>query len=240
MDSGSSSEVALEFLPYFCAYKDGRVERFFGTNVVPPSIDSHGGTATKDVQIVQETGLIARIFTPIYYHGGGFYMAKEHPVPIGYEDSWVALRWVASHFTGEGPEAWLREHVDFQHVFLAGDSMGGNIVHNMATRAGVEGLPGVRLLGICLVHPYFARKETDSRLSRLGCSRVLIFIAEKDETRDNGLFYYETLRMSGWGGVVEIVEADGEEHVFHLFRPNCEKALALLKKLASFIDQDNA
>lgn len=81
-------------------------------------------------------------------------------MPIGYEDSWVALRWVASHFTGEGPEAWLREHVDFQHVFLAGDSMGGNIVHNMATRAGVEGLPGVRLLGICLVHPYFARKET--------------------------------------------------------------------------------
>lgn len=69
---------------------------------------------------------------------------------------------------------------------------------------------------------------------------MLIFIAEKDETRDNGLFYYETLRMSGWGGVVEIVEADGEEHVFHLFRPNCEKALALLKKLASFIDQDNA
>ncbi|XP_041009974.1 probable carboxylesterase 2 [Juglans microcarpa x Juglans regia] len=311
MDSGSTSEVALEFLPYFRAYKDGRVERFFGTDVVPPSIDSHSGTATKDVQIVQETGLAARIFIPgtidpgqklpvlVYYHGGSFYMgspfcatyhnhlaslvveanivavsvsyrlAPEHPVPIGYEDSWVALQWVASHFAGEGSEAWLRDHVDFQRVFLAGDSMGGNIVHNMAARAGVEGLPGVRLLGICLVHPYFARKETvgtcvadrswlftcpttsgfddprinpaeDSRLSRLGCSRVLIFITEKDETRDRGLFYYETLRTSGWGGVVEIVEAEGEEHVFHLFRPNCEKALALLKKLSSFINQDNA
>ncbi|KAB1207105.1 putative carboxylesterase 7 [Morella rubra] len=312
MDSGRSSEVALEFLPHFRAYKDGRVERFFGTDVVPPSINSQNVFSTKDVHIVQETGLKARVFIPstispagqklpvlVYYHGGGFYMgspfcstyhnhvaslvaeanivavsvdyrlAPEHPVPIAYEDSWAALQWVTSHCTGEGPDAWLREHGDFHRVFLAGDSMGGNIVHNMAARAGVEGLAGVKLVGACLVHPYFGRKESpgtsvadrswlftcpttsgfddprinpaeDSRLSSLGCSKVLILIAEKDNSKERGLFYYETLKKSGWHGEVEIMESEGEEHVFHLFHPNCEKALALLKRMASFINQGRA
>lgn len=173
---------------------------------------------------------------------------------------------MTSHCNGEGPEAWLREHADFQRLFVAGDSIGGSIVHNMTAQAGVEGLPGgVRLAGACLVQPYFAGKESDrtgvedrswlfscpttsgfddprinpaedSRLSVLGCSRVLIFLAEKDDIRDRGLFYYETLRKSGWDGEVEIVETEGENHVFHLFNPDCERALALLKKLASFIN----
>lgn len=310
MDSGTS-EVVHEFLPYFRAYKDGRVERNFGTDIVPPSINSQSGISTKDVEIVKETGLSARVYIPstispgqklpilVYYHGGGFFMgspfcptyhnhvaalvaetnivavsvdyrlAPEHPVPIGYEDSWIALQWVASHYNGQGPEAWLREHGDFQRFFLAGDSIGGNIVHNMLAQAGVEGLQGVNLLGACLVQPYVSKTESvhtgvedrswlfscpttggfddprinpaeDSRLSRLGCSKVLIFIAEKDDMRERGLFYYETLRNSGWEGEVEIVETEGEDHVFHLFNPNCEKALALLKMLASFINQDKA
>nr|POE84533.1 putative carboxylesterase 2 [Quercus suber] len=281
MDS-RKSEVVHEFLPYFRAYKDGRVERNFGTDIVPPSINSQSGISTKDVEIVKETGLSARVYIPstispgqklpilVYYHVSVDYrLAPEHPVPIGYEDSWVALRWVASHYNGQGPEAWLREHGDFQRFFLAGDSIGGNIVHNMLAQAGVEGLQGVKLLGACLVQPYVSKTESvhtgvedrswlfscpttsgfddprinpaeDSRLSRLGCSKVLIFIAEKDDMRERGLFYYETLRKSGWEGEVEIVETEGEDHVFHLFNPNCEKALALLKMLASFINQDKA
>ncbi|KAG6709646.1 hypothetical protein I3842_06G143400 [Carya illinoinensis] len=315
MDSvrSSTSEVAHEFLPYFRAYKDGRVERYFGTtDIVPPSLNSHNGISTKDVQIFQVEGLTARVYMPstisqgqklpvmVYYHGGGFFMgspfcatyhnhvaslvaeacivavsvdyrlAPEHPVPVGYEDSWVALQWVISHFNGDGPEAWLREYADFQRVFLVGDSMGGNIVHNMAARAGVEGLAaGVRIAGACLVQPYFAMKESagtgvedrswlfscpttsgfddprvnpaeDSRVSRLGCSKVLIFLAENDDMRERGLLYYETLKKSGWEGEIQIAETEGEKHVFHLFNPNCEKALALLKRLASFINQDKA
>jgi acetyl esterase/lipase len=76
----------------------------------------------------------------------------------------------------------------------------------------------------------------DSRMASLGCTRVLICLAEKDALRQRGLFYYETLRKSGWGGEVEIVETEGEGHVFHLFNPNCDTAEALLKKLASFIN----
>lgn len=84
-------------------------------------------------------------------------LAPEHLVPAAYEDSWAALKWVASHFNvnGHGPhvynyEAWLSEYADFGHVFLAGDSAGGNIVHNMAVQASFEDLNGMKLSGICL------------------------------------------------------------------------------------------
>ncbi|CBI32436.3 unnamed protein product, partial [Vitis vinifera] len=127
----------------------------------------------------------------VYFHGGGFSLcspycsiyhnyltslvleadiiavsvayrlAPENPVPAAYEDSWAALQWVVSHCNGQGSEPWLKDHADFQRVFLAGDSAGGNISHNLAVQAGVEGLGGVKLQGICVVHPYFGRKSED-------------------------------------------------------------------------------
>lgn len=122
----------------------------------------------------------------VYFHGGGFCIASpftskchnylnalvaqarvvavsvnyrkapEHPIPTAYEDSWAALQWIVSHQDRNGPEAWLSDHADFERVFLAGESAGANIAHNMALRAGQPefGL-SVGLLGLALVHPYF-------------------------------------------------------------------------------------
>jgi acetyl esterase/lipase len=302
MDS-SSNEIIHQWGSYIRVYKEGRVERFFGTDKVPSSINSTDGVSTKDVLIAPEIDVSARIFIPtctinsghklpllIYFHGGGFRvgspfcatyhnyvtslvtaasvvavsidyrLAPEYLVPTCHEDSWVALKWVASHSNGEGPEEWIRDYANFGQVFLAGDSGGANIAHDLAAQAGIENLNGVKLTGLCLVHPYFGSKDSvdeswifvspttsglddfrynpaaDSRMASLGCTRVLICLAEKDALRQRGLFYYETLRKSGWGGEVEIVETEGEGHVFHLFNPNCDTAEALLKKLASFIN----
>lgn len=103
--------------------------------------------------------------------------APEHRIPVAYDDSWAALEWAASN-RGAGAEAWLVDHVDFDRVFLAGDSAGGNIAHNLAMRAGERELPhGVKLSGIVLVDPYFwgskptaseeANPEMTARLDRL-------------------------------------------------------------------------
>ena len=50
--------------------------------------------------------------------------APEHLIPTGHEDSWCALKWVASHVGANGIEECLNEHLDFEKVFLAGDSVG--------------------------------------------------------------------------------------------------------------------
>ncbi|KAK2987669.1 hypothetical protein RJ640_027921 [Escallonia rubra] len=79
----------------------------------------------------------------------------------------------------------------------------------------------------------------DPELSRVGCRRVLVCVAEKDMFKDRGWRYGEELGgRSGWGGKVEVVESKGEDHVFHLFNPTCDTAVALLTRLASFINQD--
>ncbi|KAG5090102.1 hypothetical protein JHK86_002714 [Glycine max] len=84
--------------------------------------------------------------------------APEHFLPAAYNDSWAALKWVASHShaTNSNSDTWLINHGDFSKIFIGGDSSGANIVHNLAMRAGVEALPGgVKVYGAYLNHPYF-------------------------------------------------------------------------------------
>ncbi|OIW10176.1 hypothetical protein TanjilG_27927 [Lupinus angustifolius] len=187
-------------------------------------------------------------------------LAPESPIPICYDDTWEAIQWVAKHVTGNGPEPWLNDHVDFGRVFFGGDSAGANIAHNMALRGGSEGFGGWNLNGIVLACPYFGGDEKDllvellypnyegvvdakihstkdPKISGLGCNRVLILVAEKDFLRERGERYYEALKKSGWNGTVDINETEGENHVFYLFNPASEKSIALVKKFVEFITQ---
>lgn len=186
-------------------------------------------------------------------------LAPEHPVPACYDDAWTVMKWLISHATeGKGIEPWISIHGDFNRIFLAGDSAGANIAHNLMARASVDGLDnGVKLAGMALVHPYFgiggnnkmweyispdSTGVDDPRLrpmthpdilAGLNCGKIMIFVAEKDILRESGWVYYEAMKKSGWGGVVEIKETEGEEHVFHLMKPSCEKAGILLKHFVS-------
>lgn len=84
-------------------------------------------------------------------------LAPEHPIPAAYEDSWMALSWAASR-----GDPWLSEHGDAGRIFLAGDSGGANIVHNMAIMAGSQdaGFPeGALVERAILLHPMFGGKE---------------------------------------------------------------------------------
>ncbi|XP_073065691.1 2-hydroxyisoflavanone dehydratase-like [Primulina eburnea] len=122
----------------------------------------------------------------LYFHGGGFVLesafselyqnhlnhlvaeanvvavslnyrlAPEHPLPIAFEDSWLALEWIASQFTEEGHhEEWIKEHADANRVYIGGDSAGGTIAHYVALRAGIEKLKGITLRGAFLNCPFF-------------------------------------------------------------------------------------
>ncbi|CAN8244539.1 unnamed protein product [Cochlearia groenlandica] len=122
----------------------------------------------------------------VYFHGGGFIIesafsptyhnflkstvaaanciaisvdyrrAPEFPIPIPYEDSWEALKWVSTHISRSGSDHWINENADLNRLFLAGDSAGGNIVHHLTMRAKTEKLIDPLIIkGIVLIHPYF-------------------------------------------------------------------------------------
>ncbi|KAI6677907.1 hypothetical protein NL676_038703 [Syzygium grande] len=196
------TELLYDLSPFVRIYKDGRVERFVGTEIIPPSLDEKTGIQSKDVAISSDSTVSVRLYIPkaaidslqklpvlVYFHGGGFIIetarsptyhdylnalvaeaniiavsvdyrrAPEHPLPVAYDDSWTTLKWVASHSTGNGPEEWLNSHANLKKVFLAGDSAGANIVHNMGIRLGEETLQGIEFPGVMMVHPYFWGNE---------------------------------------------------------------------------------
>ncbi|XP_054825254.1 probable carboxylesterase 2 [Prosopis cineraria] len=321
MDSSTSStdsdQLAYDLSPIMKVYKDGRIERLAGEEVVPPCFDPVTDVESKDVVISKDDGVSARIFLPkitnpdqrfpllVYFHGGAFCIetpfsqnyhnyvnalasqanvigvsvhyrrAPEHPVPTAHEDSWTALKWVASHSAGNGPDEWLNRHADLGKVFLAGDSAGANLAHHMAIRIGLEKPPGVELEAIALVHPYFwgverigcelkdaesaakadnlwrfacpttsgsddplINPEKDPNIGKIGCKRVLVCVAEKDLLKDRGWYYKEVLQRNGFCGDLEVMETKEEGHVFHMYKPSCESALAMFCRLVSFIKQD--
>jgi acetyl esterase/lipase len=86
----------------------------------------------------------------------------EHRLPAAYDDSWAAFAWALAGASSSpagkaADEPWLAAHWDASRVFLAGDSAGANIAHNVAMRAAAKGLasPSAHIKGVLLMHPFF-------------------------------------------------------------------------------------
>ncbi|PKU87504.1 putative carboxylesterase 2 [Dendrobium catenatum] len=71
-------------------------------------------------------------------------LAPENPLPAAYDDCWEALEWILSKFG------------DLEKVFIAGESAGGNIAHNVGMRVGRE---GKKVEGLVMVHSFFWGKD---------------------------------------------------------------------------------
>ncbi|KAM0868155.1 hypothetical protein ACQ4PT_041511 [Festuca glaucescens] len=88
-----------------------------------------------------------------------YHLSPERPPPDGLrrrvDGAPVGARERAVRVRG-GRGAWLSRRADLTRLFLVGDSAGGNIAHNMAMRAGREGLDGgATIQGVALLDPYF-------------------------------------------------------------------------------------
>nr|CAD1826256.1 unnamed protein product [Ananas comosus var. bracteatus] len=189
-------------------------------------------------------------------------LAPEHPLPAAYDDALAALRWATF-----APDPWLARHADLTRVFSIGFSAGANIAYNAARALPPGALKGLVLIHPFLLSSALSPSEPrdaalrakllegwrfacpgtcgvdDPRvnpmgpgLKDLGCERVMVCIAE-DELMERGRAYYEALRASGWGGSAELVESEGEGHEFFLQNPGSEKAVAMMERLAAFINR---
>ncbi|MCD9643594.1 hypothetical protein HAX54_031197 [Datura stramonium] len=84
------------------------------------------------------------------------------------------------------------------------------------------------------INPFVEKAQS---LSGLGCSKILVSVAEKDELRNIGIQYVEAVKKSGWKGEIELIDVEGEDHCFQIFDPETEKAKNLIKGMANFIKQ---
>lgn len=137
------------------------LEKPLTSEIVPVIIFFHGGSfahsssnsAIYDTLCRRLVGICKAVVVSVNYR-----RTPENPYPSAYDDGWAALKWVNSR-------TWLQSQKDSKvHIYLAGDSSGGNIVHNVALRA-VES--GIEVLGNILLNPMFGgemRTESEKRL----------------------------------------------------------------------------
>jgi acetyl esterase/lipase len=72
-------------------------------------------------------------------------------------------------------------------------------------------------------------------LDTIGCPKMLIFVAGKDDLRDRGIWYYDAVKKSGWKGEVELVHVEGEEHCFQIYHPETQNSIDMVNRIASFL-----
>ncbi|KAK6232370.1 hypothetical protein QUC31_010401 [Theobroma cacao] len=99
------------------------------------------------------SGLNALVVAPDYR------LAPEHRLPAAMDDAASAMKWLQGQaLSGNTNDAWFGSgEVDFDQVFVVGDSSGGNIAHHLAVRlgAGSTELAPVRVRGYVLLAPFF-------------------------------------------------------------------------------------
>ncbi|PWA59886.1 Alpha/beta hydrolase fold-3 [Artemisia annua] len=142
------------------------------TDFVPVIIFFHGGSfahssansAIYDILCRRLVGLCKAVVVSVNYR-----RAPEDPYPSAYDDGWTALEWVNSR-------QWLQSKDSKVHIFLAGDSSGGNIVHQVASSAVKS---DIQVLGNIFLNPMFGgetRTESEKRLD----AKYFVTIQDRD------------------------------------------------------------
>ncbi|KAH0874352.1 hypothetical protein HID58_071714 [Brassica napus] len=143
------------------------------TEIVPVLVFFHGGSFThSSVNSAIYDTLCRRLVTicGVVVVSVDYRRSPEHRYPCAYDDGWNALKWVKSRI-------WLRSGKDSDvYVYLAGDSSGGNIAHNVVVRATNE---GVKVLGNILLHPMFGGVERTQSEKRLD-GKYFVTVQDRD------------------------------------------------------------
>ncbi|CAK7339859.1 unnamed protein product [Dovyalis caffra] len=90
--------------------------------------------------------------------------APEHKLPAPSEDAYAAFLWLRAISRGELSDQWITGYADFSRIYLVGDSTGGNLVHQVAARAGSDDIEPLRIGGGVAIHPGFMRSEPSKSL----------------------------------------------------------------------------
>ncbi|KAL2896469.1 putative carboxylesterase 17 [Bienertia sinuspersici] len=92
-------------------------------------------------------------------------LAPENRLPAAYDDGYTALMWVKQQAaSGNREHAWWLSCCNLSGLFLAGDSAGANIVHNLTLRtsSSLVALRPLSLRGTILIQPFFGGESRTS------------------------------------------------------------------------------
>ncbi|GAB4835497.1 hypothetical protein Ancab_000406 [Ancistrocladus abbreviatus] len=83
-------------------------------------------------------------------------LAPEHKFPSQYDDGFDVLKFIDDN--RRGIECWPG-NADVSRCFIAGDSAGGNVTHNLGVTACGTEFKEVKIIGLIVIQPFFGGKE---------------------------------------------------------------------------------
>ncbi|KAK4855359.1 hypothetical protein QYF36_006423 [Acer negundo] len=179
-------------------------------------------------------------------------LAPENPLPIPHKDCWAPglLSTGAganlAHYTlvragNENLHGWVKIFGAFlTHPYFWGSDPVGSEIKAIEEREKLAPFRVWKYLypspsdGIdnVMVNPFAPEKPCLGK--QIGCSRLLVSVAELDLLRDRGILYVNAVKESGFkGGVLELVQVDGEDHAFHILNYESENAKKMIKSVRS-------
>ncbi|KAE8694939.1 putative carboxylesterase 18 [Hibiscus syriacus] len=141
--------------------------------LLPVVIFFHGGGFTFLSPASLAYDAVCRRFArkfPAFVVSVNYRLAPEHIYPSQYEDGLDVLK-----FLDDNRDAILTGNANLSRCFLAGDSAGGNIAHNVAVRACKEEFGTLKLRGVVCIQPFFGGEErTEAELELVGAPLVSV------------------------------------------------------------------
>ncbi|KAE8707373.1 serine/threonine-protein phosphatase 2A 65 kDa regulatory subunit A beta isoform-like isoform X1 [Hibiscus syriacus] len=177
--SNQHGAVIEEILGQIKVYKDGHTERPQIVPFVSPTLPLKLGVSTKDVVVDEFTDVWgARFYVPksnrklplvVYFHGRGFCVGSA---------AWSCYHDFLAKLAAEA--GCLIVLVNYR-VFLAGDSAGANIAHNVVIRLGFDKPYPLILKGTILIQPFFGGEtRTESEKHTVQPPRSALSLAASD------------------------------------------------------------
>ncbi|CAN1772600.1 Probable carboxylesterase 15 [Linum perenne] len=192
-------------------------------------------------------GLQAVVIAPDYRLG------PEHRLPSAMDDGVTAVKWLQAQAL-KGMEEWLTgQGVDFDRVYVLGDSSGGTIAHHLASRlgAGSRGVGPLRVRGFWRLslpagetrdHPAANPFGPESpNLKEKAMDPMLVIVGGCELLKDRAHNY--ATRLKEMGKKIEYVEIKGKQHGFFTNDPYSEESedfVALVKRFMLENSEDQA
>ncbi|KAK0582218.1 hypothetical protein LWI29_023030 [Acer saccharum] len=87
-----------------------------------------------------------------------------------------------------------------------------------------------------LDHPWI-NPATDPSLALIATPRLQVFVSELDILQERGWYYAQNLRQRGWSGHQDVIDFQGEGHVFHLNNLTSRNSTILRNRIVTFINE---
>ncbi|KAL8208690.1 hypothetical protein R6Q57_008102 [Mikania cordata] len=137
----------------------------YAVEEVPVMVFFHGGgyvAMSPDSKIYDD---VCRRFArelPAVVVSVDYRLAPEHRHPAQHDDGLDVLKFLDNE---DNQSKWLPENANVSRCFIAGDSAGGNMTHNVFQRASQFNFQRLQIIGLVAIQPFFGGEErTDAEI----------------------------------------------------------------------------